>query len=526
MADDGIFLYIMPETRIMGTLTQTVLFVLTSYHMNSRLTLLSPGPASYTIHARGLRSYVAAIIMVAAIVAAAAANAQISSINSAVIIPRVFNDIPSATLTDSNNYPASISITESNVSRTSGFANRDVWYFSANGTTPYLYHSNDYFYSAFSVTLTGGTPGFDLEAGYLFKDPSGVWGGDLQSLVTASGVVVQFGGPSYYPFSKAAGGYPGPGGSVSNYVEGETYTFGLNYLKDPVTGLNAFQYSVNGQYAASSTNGDRYFDIGTNAIGHPGDFLGGYLQIQRTTNTPGNMGTVVFSDISINPAVPPGITCPAPVEVVCPQPAELTAVVHNASGLPLDVVWDLNGTAVQTNALPATNAATDVPVLFSAVLPLGTNAVGVSVSDAFSNLASCATLVTVVDTNPPVIVSASATPNVLWPPNHQLVPVDVTASVTDECDSADWMIVDVSSNEPGQGHGPDWIITGPHTLLLRAERFGYKPRVYFITIQATDSSGNLSAPEVITVTVPRSARYLPHGPFSNRPPAFTSPDQE
>jgi hypothetical protein len=495
--------------------------------MNSKLTLLSPRPASETTHGFGLRLYGAAIVMVVAIVAAAAANAQISSINSAVVIPRVFNDIPSATLTDSNNYPASISITESNVSRTTGFANRDVWYFSANGTTPYLYHSNDYFYSAFSVTLTGGTPGFDLEAGYLFSDPSGVWGGDLQSLVTAAGVVVQFGGPSYYPFSKAAGGFPGAGGSVSNYVEGQTYTFGLNYLKDPITGHNAFQYSVNGQYAASSP-GNTYFDIGTNAIGHPGDFLGGYLQIQRTTNTPGNMGTVVFSDISINSAVPPGVTCPAPVEVVCPEPAELTAVVHNASGLPLDVVWDLNGTAVQTNALPATNAATDVPVLFSAALPLGTNTVAVSVSDAFSNLASCATSVTVVDTNPPVIVSASATPNVLWPPNHQLVPVDVTAAVTDECDSADWTIVDVSSNEPGQGHGPDWVITGPHTLLLRAERFGYKPRVYFITIQATDTSGNVSAPEVVTVTVPRSAEDLPRpvGRLPFRSFGLASPDQQ
>jgi hypothetical protein len=495
--------------------------------MNSIFTPLSPRPISGTNHGRGLRLYGAAIVVVVAIAAAAAANAQITSINSAVIIPRVFNDIPSATGTYSNNYPLSISLTESNVSKASGFADRDVWYYSANGTTPYLYHSNDYFYSSFSVTLTGGTPGFDLEAGYLFSDPSGVWGGDLQSLVTASGVVVQFGGPSYYPFSKDAGGYPGAGGSVSNYVEGETYTFGLNYLKDPNTGHNAFQYSVNGQYAASSP-GNTYFDIGTNAIGHPGDFLGGYLQIQRTTNTPGNMGTVVFSDISINPALPPGITCPEPVEVDCPQPADLTAVVHNASGLPLDVVWDLNGTAVQTNALTATNPGTDVPVLFSASLPLGTNAIGVSVSDAFSNQTSCATTVTVVDTNAPVIVSASATPNVLWPPFHQLVPVDVTASVTDECDSADWTIVDVSSNEPAQGHGPDWVITGPHTLLLRAERLGYKPRVYFITIQATDSSGNVSAPEVVTVTVPRSAENLPRpvGRLPFRSSGLASPDQQ
>jgi hypothetical protein len=34
--------------------------------------------------------------------------------------------------------------------------------------------------------------------------------------------------------------------------------------------------------------------------------------------------------------------------------------------------------------------------------------------------------VTVSDTTPPVISSATASPNVLWPANHRLVPVMVT----------------------------------------------------------------------------------------------------
>ena len=155
--------------------------------MNSKLTLLSERPASDTTYGRGLHFYRAAIVILVAVMAAAAANAQISSINSAVLVPRVFNDVPAATLRDSNNYPATISISESNVVAAGNkFANRDVWYYSANGTTPYLFHSNDYFYATFSVTLTGGLSGLDLESGILFSDPSGVWGGDLQAIVTAS----------------------------------------------------------------------------------------------------------------------------------------------------------------------------------------------------------------------------------------------------------------------------------------------------------------------------------------------------
>ncbi len=236
------------------------------------------------------------------------AYAQVSSINSAIIVPRVFNDIPGAAFTSANSYPGSISLTESGVSQPAGFANRDVGDFANNGgVRAYQFQNNDYFNASFNLTLTGsGTSGIDLEAGWLFSNPSGGFGGDLQSLVTASGVVVQFGGPSYYPFSPAAGGFPGAGGSVPNYTLGQTYTMGLDYVVDPNTGMNAFQYSVNGQFAASSP-GDTYFDLpageGAGSIG--GNPLGGYLQIQNDPNNPNNFGDAVFSNIMIGPVPEP-----------------------------------------------------------------------------------------------------------------------------------------------------------------------------------------------------------------------------
>ena len=85
-----------------------------------------------------------------------------------------------------------------------------------------------------------------------------------------------------------------------------------------------------------------------------------------------------------------------------------------------------------------------------------------------------------------------------------------TAKVTDNCGPAKWHIIKVQSNEPVNGKGdgntsPDWIILSDHTVSLRAERSGTgSGRIYTITVQAYDASGNLSTPKTVTVTVPKS----------------------
>jgi hypothetical protein len=243
-----------------------------------------------------------------AFVAVSATYGQVSSINSTVIDQDLFQPpIPGTSFFDVNSYPSIVLLKETGVSNPggNGFAQRDAWYFSS-GSGAYSFQNNDYFNASFGLTLTGNDPnGKDLEAGWLFSNPSGSIGGDLQSLVTSTGVVVQFGGPSYYPFSPAAGGYPpaagsSPPGGVANYVLGQTYTMGLNYVVDPNTGFNAFQYSVNGVWALSAP-GDSYFDLGAGAgpTGVPGSILGGYLQIQTDPAFPGNTGQAVFSNIQI-----------------------------------------------------------------------------------------------------------------------------------------------------------------------------------------------------------------------------------
>ena len=112
------------------------------------------------------------------------------------------------------------------------------------------------------------------------------------------------------------------------------------------------------------------------------------------------------------------------------------------------------------------------------------------------------------DTTSPVLHSAVASPNVLWPPNHEMRDVTVTVSVTDDIDRQPLTrILEVTSNEPELGRGsgdyaPDWEITGNLTLRLRAERSGVgSDRIYTIKVQSTDFFGNASVTST-TVRVP------------------------
>ena len=83
----------------------------------------------------------------AALVALAAANgayAQVSTINSVIMHPREYNDVPSSALSVVNNYPALITFSDLGVSAPSGFANRDVWRFSNDGgVSAYPFQNND-----------------------------------------------------------------------------------------------------------------------------------------------------------------------------------------------------------------------------------------------------------------------------------------------------------------------------------------------------------------------------------------------
>jgi hypothetical protein len=105
----------------------------------------------------------------------------------------------------------------------------------------------------------------------------------------------------------------------------------------------------------------------------------------------------------------------------------------------------------------------------------------------------------------PVISGVSATPPVLWPPNHRMVNVTASYTVTSNCPST--CTLSVTSNEPveglGDGHAsPDWVVVDANHVQLRAERSGLGTgRAYTIAITCTNSAGQSSS-QSVTVTVP------------------------
>ena len=129
---------------------------------------------------------------------------------------------------------------------------------------------------------------------------------------------------------------------------------------------------------------------------------------------------------------------------------------------------------------------------------------------------TCSFKVTVTDDEDPVITTNG--PFTLWPPNHKYATFnvsDLVASVSDNCDDlgvGSVVITSVSSDEPedaaGGGDGntsDDILIAGDcKSVQLRSERMGGgNGRVYTITLQVTDTAGNVGT-ATIKVKVPHS----------------------
>jgi hypothetical protein len=112
------------------------------------------------------------------------------------------------------------------------------------------------------------------------------------------------------------------------------------------------------------------------------------------------------------------------------------------------------------------------------------------------------------DASDPQLGGVTPSVSSLWPANHGMMAVTITAEATD-ASGATCTIADVVSSEPDNGLGDgdtpnDIVITGPLSVSLRAERSGKGPgRIYTINVMCTDGAGN-SATGSTTVTVPKS----------------------
>ncbi len=162
-------------------------------------------------------------------------------------------------------------------------------------------------------------------------------------------------------------------------------------------------------------------------------------------------------------------------------------------------------TDVCEGALEATN---DAPSVFAR----GTTTVTWHASDSSGNGTTATQRVTVADDTAPQF-SIEVSPSVLWPPNHQFVPVVVTVDLGDACDdSPDVRLVSVTSSEDARVAGSGStevdvagaaIGTDDRELELRAERSGNGGgRVYTLVYEAVDAAGNRSLASARVVVPP------------------------
>lgn len=116
---------------------------------------------------------------------------------------------------------------------------------------------------------------------------------------------------------------------------------------------------------------------------------------------------------------------------------------------------------------------------------------------------------------PPIVISHVATnPEVIWPPNHQMIPVTVDVNVRKLATLEEPVceIVSITSNEGdnelGDGNTTgDAIITGPLTAEVRAERSGKGAgRQYNINVECVSTDGETvhTATDVGIVRVPHN----------------------
>jgi hypothetical protein len=126
--------------------------------------------------------------------------------------------------------------------------------------------------------------------------------------------------------------------------------------------------------------------------------------------------------------------------------------------------------------------------------PLGATHVTLTCTDSNGASATCGATVTVVDATPPSL-GLAVDRSTLWPPNHKLVPVHVTATSRDDCDERPSItLASIVSSDPDPGHEDVQgaaIGTPDFDFELRAERKDENsPRTYTICYDSRDAAGN------------------------------------
>jgi hypothetical protein len=216
--------------------------------------------------------------------------------------------------------------------------------------------------------------------------------------------------------------------------------------------------------------------------------LGAHTIVVTVKDAAGNSATANVSFTVVDTTAPSILSSPASITVSAD--ANCQAAVPSV----------LSSIVASDNCTPANLLVVSQSPAAGTVLGHGSYTITVTVKDAAGNSTSRDIPFTVADTTPPVIHSVSASPNSLSPPNHKLVALTVSVVASDNCDASPVSkIISITANQATLAG--DIQITGNLTAKLAASRNAGSTRVYTITVQSTDASGN-SSTATTTVTVP------------------------
>lgn len=200
-----------------------------------------------------------------------------------------------------------------------------------------------------------------------------------------------------------------------------------------------------------------------------------------------------FQTVTVIDNTPPTLSVPANITANAPP---------NSCSVTLDP-----GTATATDncgGVTVTGTRSDNQPL-NAPYPVGTTTITWKATDSASNTSTGTQTITVKDVTPPTITLTTNT-IILGPPNHSyqtLTVANLVASASDSCDAGvniSHVVIskatsDEVENGGGDGNTLNDIVIAPDckSLQLRRERDGSADgRVYTITLQVKDSSGNVA----------------------------------
>lgn len=216
---------------------------------------------------------------------------------------------------------------------------------------------------------------------------------------------------------------------------------------------------------------------------------GNYTILVSVADASGNTSTATVPLSVVDGTAPTILSVPGPITLTVNSNCQ--AVVPNV----------LTNVLATDNCTPANQLVMSQTPAAGTVVDRGSFVITVTVSDAVGNTSSAGIPLTVTNMMAPTGYCLTASPNVLSPPNHRLVPITVIVTPMNSCDAPPTsQITSVTCNESASPN--DIQITGNLTLNLAATRAGNgNGRVYTITVLSTDAFGNSSS-GTVTVTVP------------------------